>query len=498
MTRSRTRRAPRLLACLVLVLGLAVGELSLAAFAGAAPASPAASGVVAKRGPGAQERAQKRARRQAQRAARAQQVAATRRAALARERAWTPRDSTYFNYPEAKRAADRFRIRNVILAAIKATPGGASIRASTFTFVDTSISSALIAAHRRGVSVQVVVNRKESRKSRSFRTLARALNRRPRGTVVNPGTSFVSTCSGSCRGSGGNQHTKLYLFSQVGHAGFVSMVASANLTRFAAVGQWNHLDVSLGRDTYTRLLGVFDQMTLDTPSPFTTFVTKKLQAWVFPRPGTTPANDPVVASLRRISCIGPAPRTSPARAKRLKRQAQRIRQLPPRKRVRAQAQERARAAVRARAVAAQRARQRTAVRISMYAWHDARGTALARLVRQRADQGCDVAVIYSFVSPQVLRILRSKAGRGPIPMRRSITTRGGKPADYSHSKYVAVNGTWNNHRSQQVWTGSMNFTPLGTVSDDIVVRIPGARTYASYLANFQRVWTSRTSKRPGA
>ncbi|WP_188778743.1 phospholipase D-like domain-containing protein [Marmoricola endophyticus] len=485
-------RLGRLAAVAAVVLGLLGGELVLAGTATAA--SPAAVVQAKQPGPAKQKAAQqkaaqkkvarqKAAQKRAARAAKAARAAAVRKAAaarkLAQERAWTPHDATYFNYPLARRAADRFRIRNQVLAAVKASPAGSEIRLSTFTFIDATITEALVAAHRRGVSVQVVVNRYQAKKSKPFRTLSKALNKRPRGTVVTPDTSFVSTCRGSCRGSAGNQHTKIYLFSQVGHAGFVSMIASANLTRFAAVGQWNHLDVTVGRATYTRLRGVFEQMTLDAPSPFTTFVTKKLTAWVFPRPGTTPANDPVAADLNRISCVGPAPRVT-------KTQARRIKAMPKAKQV-----------ARSKAVAARRTAQRTSIRISMYAWHGDRGVALAKLIRQRADQGCDVRIIYSFASKQVMRVLRAKGhGHGPIPMRRSTTSRGGKVADYSHSKYVAVSGTWNNTRGQQVWTGSMNFTALGFVSDDIVARYPGPRTYTSYLANFNRVWAAKSSTRP--
>jgi hypothetical protein len=42
----------------------------------------------------------------------------------------------------------------------------------------------------------------------------------------------------------------------------------------------------------------------------------------------------------------------------------------------------------------------------------------------------------------------------------------------------------------------MNFTHLGLVSDDIIIRLAGRKVYRSYLKNFRRVWHAPTARVP--
>jgi hypothetical protein len=141
--------------------------------------------------------------------------------------------------------------------------------------------------------------------------------------------------------------------------------------------------------------------------------------------------------------------------------------------------------------------RRTVIRIAMYAWFDDRGDYLAREVRRKWNNGCDVKIEYAVLNSKVKHILYSPTGRGRIPMRRVVRTDDqGLVVDYNHSKYVAVSGAINHAGREAVWSGSMNFTGLGVISDDIVLRLDGRRTFRSYLTNFRRVWHSPKATKP--
>lgn len=411
---------------------------------------------------------------------------------------WSPKDSTVFNYPFSKKLKERFRIRRHVLAAVKDSPRGSRIRLATFTFVDAKVARALIRAHKRGVSVQVLVNRRDAKLFPPFHRLQKALGYRLRG---HPRTSrelasFVRTCEHSCRGTRGNLHSKIFLFSQVGHTHWVSMVGSANLTKFAAKGQWNHLNTITGRATYLRLRHIFNQMRRDRPMrrPYALFTTPKTVIRVFPRPHTTPRNDPMMRVLRRVDCratshtgvkVKPNPKPVHKHRKHRKHHKHRKPHGSPTKHASKKKKTQ------------QPITRRTVVRIAMYAWFDDRGDALARAVRQKWNQGCDVRVIYSVLNRRVKQILYSPSGRGRIPMRRSVTRDDlGTVVNYNHSKYLAVNGRYDGKGSNLVWAGSMNFTALGLVSDDIVVRLRGHAVYQAYRQNFRRVWLAHTSRKP--
>ena len=393
---------------------------------------------------------------------------------------WSPRDGTIFNYPFSPRIEDRFRVRRHILDAVKGSPRGSRILLASFSFFDAKLARALIAAHRRGVTVQVLVNRKDANLSPPFQHLRKALGHSLRGhpRTARSRASFARTCAFSCRGSHGNLHAKIYLFSQVGHRRWVSMVGSANLTKFAAENQWNHLNTITGKPTYVRLRHVFDQMRRDHRQrhPFEKFATPKTVTWVFPRLHTTVRQDPMMRILSRVDCQA-APHTGiKVPVKHPKRKHQKHRH-----------QHRQHHGI----------TRRTVIRISMYAWFDNRGDALARAVRQKWNQGCDVRVVYSVLNGKVKRILYDPSGRGRIPMRRSVVPDYlGHVTSYNHSKYVVVNGSFAGKGRRLVWTGSMNFTQLGLTSDDIIVRLAGRRVYHSYLANFRRVWHAPTARIP--
>ncbi|MDQ6687669.1 MAG: phospholipase D family protein [Actinomycetota bacterium] len=411
---------------------------------------------------------------------------------------WSPADSTIFNYPFGS-WPDQFAIQRHILGAINGSPRGSSIRLTTFTFIDPKIARALVAARLRGVSVQLLVNRKNWRQSgplhKMRRALGTSLHGHPRKSLAR--ASYARLCTQSCRGVQGNLHSKIYLFSKVGHTRFVTMTGSANLTTFAAVGQWNHLDTIIGRRIYLFYLKIFDQMRLDRPvrNPFQVFGGAPLAIWVFPRPGTNSVNDPMTKVLDNISCRAPAhtgvavPAPKKAKPTKKSKHARSSRS--------ARAKSKKKRHKKSTHTAPRPFTRRTLIRIGMYAWFENRGNWLARAVRKKWNEGCDVRIIYAVFNGTSKRILFSPTGRGRIPMRRSVTTDYlGNVIDYNHSKYLAVSGMYAGKPREAVWTGSTNFTNLGLNSDDVTMMLRGRRVFTAYFRNFLRVWRSKTSKRP--
>ena len=401
---------------------------------------------------------------------------------------WSPGRATNFNYPFST-AAKRNAIRHRVLKAIKYTPRGARIRLVTFSYNDAKMTRALIRAHRRGVSVQLLVNRDGERLGRPYDKLQRELGdrRKPRHGMSPAKVSFARSCLRSCRGRGGNLHSKIFLFSQVGHTRWVSMVGSANLTRKATMGQWNHMDTLVGERTYVRLGMLFNQMKADRrpEHPIWKFRTDHAVFWAYPHPFADPSRDPMVRALRRISCRA-TPHTGipvrKARAKPAKKKQAHGSKAHPKK----------------QKPAPRPITRRTVIRIGMYAWFDDRGNYLAREVRRKWNRGCSVRVEYAVLNSKVKRILYNPSGRGRIPMRRVVRTDelNGEVVDYIHSKYVAMSGTYRHRGHRFVWSGSMNFTGLGPYCDDLVFRLHGRRVVKSYFRNFRKVWHSPKAQRP--
>ncbi len=227
------------------------------------------------------------------------------------------RAGTVFNYPNRSRA-ERTAIQRRVLNTIRSTWGGrrdrlhaahatnGTIRMATWSFNDMAVARALYAAHRRGVSVQIVAAKHPNIGSRPWRWLRKRLKTRlyPAGhrELANR-WSFARTCRGSCRGHGGTPHSKYFLFSNVGsrHRPTITMQTSMNLTTMAYKGQWNHATTTWKRDVYHAFYKVFRESRLDRPvrGAYRTHVSGGITSIFFPRPGTTANYDPVMQDPRQ-------------------------------------------------------------------------------------------------------------------------------------------------------------------------------------------------------
>ena len=108
-----------------------------------------------------------------------------------------------------------------VTSTVKSVPAGGTIRLAVFSLNDDALADALIAAVKRGVSVQIVANNHNITNSipglppsPSFKRLRNVLGYQRTEPGKDPErVSFARICSRSCRGTGGSVHYKMFLFS---------------------------------------------------------------------------------------------------------------------------------------------------------------------------------------------------------------------------------------------------------------------------------------------
>jgi hypothetical protein len=135
-----------------------------------------------------------------------------------------------FNHPfkPAKRGA----IQRKIIKTLKNVEPGQTVRVMTWNFDSPLLAGKMIAAHNRGVSVQIIMARglaREQGSHRSYGVLTRALKK---GNADRPKElrSWIRTCSATCRGKGGAMHNKMMLVSKSGATNSIVMQGSRNFS----------------------------------------------------------------------------------------------------------------------------------------------------------------------------------------------------------------------------------------------------------------------------
>jgi phosphatidylserine/phosphatidylglycerophosphate/cardiolipin synthase-like enzyme len=385
------------------------------------------------------------------------------------------RPGSVFSFPNRGKK-QQVAIRKRVLNTIKSTWGGrryssgaarpsnGRIRIATWTFDDWAIARALYWAHKRGVSVQVLAAKRPNQKHRPWRWLRKRLphTQYKRGHPETANRwSFARTCRGSCRGRGGTAHSKYFLFSNVGtsHVRTITVQSSMNLTRMGYKGQWNHATTTWRRGVHKAFRHIFAESRRDRPvsKTYRRFGNGKVQSSFFPRPGTTANYDPVMRALRNnVQCTG--------------------------------------------AAAGGDRRHRTQIRIIQYALYNTRGVWIAKRLKRLWNAGCNVKVIYGVTSRPVLAILRSRAGRGRVPMKQSVIRNAyGEIVKYNHSKWMTITGRWGrSRRAHMVFSGSSNWGNLAFSSDEQMQQISSYGHTRQHLAAFTKTWRQRSSRRPGA
>ena len=256
--------------------------------------------------------------------------------------------------------------------------------------------------------------------------------------------SYVKRCIGSCRGAGGNMHSKFFTFSRTGKARHVVMVSSSNLNRGGAQGGWNELYTIKNRPvSYRGYVRVHRDMTDDRKAGDKKVEVRdgKLVSRFFPMRNASKKTDPTLRDLNRIECrsaIGP-----------------------------------------------------TRVHVSMFYWKGRRGNYLASRLLSMARQGCKVSVLYGAPSLEIAERLRKAADRRLINLWDSRWDRNqdGYNEVRTHAKYVLVKGTYGKDRKAHVvMTGSQNWV-AGSLSrsDETTLNIQSARAYGEYLRNWKTI-----------
>ncbi len=411
--------------------------------------------------------------------------------------AYVPPGGGTFNVPRPWGSdKERYRIvRTIEKAFNKVRPTRADPRpvilVSTYLLDRNQSVDALVAACRRGVAVRVILD--EDIKNRNSRRIITVLNgdnvpdrdgdgvpdRKPRARKCNrplgnkagrahedllsiqearrsvkaptedsvtwgKDGSYVKVCDGSCRGAGGNMHSKFFAFTHTGQVNNVVMVSSSNLNEGGALLGWNDLYVMKRRPaTYAGFKRVHREMTDDTRAgdrkleikdgPFT--------SRFFPMRKARRANDPTLEDLNRIRCGS--------------------------------------------------AYGRTRIHVSMFFWKGRRGNYLTDKLLNLAGNGCSVSIVYGAPSVQMAERLRNAARANRINLfdSRWDHNNDGFNEVRTHAKYVLVKGRVGKDRSShQVWTGSQNWV-AGSLSrgDEVSLNIAKRSAYRDYLRNWNTI-----------
>ena len=385
---------------------------------------------------------------------------------------WTAPSGPFFNDPH--RAEGHFRIERKVIDTINRTPKGSTIRIAIYSLDRMNVARALVAAHRRGVKVQVLLN--DHWENAAVRTVRAEIGKDPRRN------NFIYKCRQSCRGAANefnNLHSKIYLFSQAGRSEDVVAVGSANMTRNAAIHQWNDLYFTDGdHELFRQMVGLFNDMRKDHDTrqepmafcgtPLTGVCddsVDKHTVVAFPRV-SRPKDDLVVHLLDRVRCLTPDPVTGKVK--------------------------------------------RTRLALSMHTMRGARGDYLAEAIRQKWVQGCDVRVTYGLIGYHTKGVIAAPTKRGRIPLRSTgmdynlddnfdLNNDGIDDLIldyYSHQKYLIVQGTYNGvPDSSMVLTGSVNWSSLSTANDEVWFTVRGAVVAKKYLRNFDYQWNNTRNTR---
>ena len=389
----------------------------------------------------------------------------------ARER-WTAPQGPFFNDPRRKKGW--FRIERKVIDTIEHTPRGSTIRIAVYSFDRMPVAKALIAAHRRGVKVQMILN--DHQYTKAMRAVRKEIGaRRYR-------SSFIYRCTAGCRSKQNqynNMHTKFYSFSQAGRSKDVVAVGSANLMLNADKHQWNDLYFTSGdHELFRQFVRLFNDMRKDhdTRQPPQFFCgipangvscddsVDKHTVWAWPKP-SGPKNDSVLDLLGKVQCLTPDGAGG---------------------------------------------QKRSRIAVSMHTMRGKRGDYLAAAIRQKWIEGCKVRVMYGLIGYHTKRVVGAPTARGRIPLRSTgldfnpdddyDLNKDGKDdlilSFYSHQKYVAIQGTYNgNADTSMVVTGSANWASLSPGNDELWMTIRGKKLTRKYVRNFDYQWRNKRNSR---
>lgn len=380
---------------------------------------------------------------------------------------WKAYQGAYFNNPHIP--SQRYRIERRLLDTLRHVPKGQTVRIALYSLDRIPVANAIVAAKRRGVNIQMLLNDHWENRAMGIIRGALGTNRSAK--------SFIYKCKSGCRtlvDQYRNLHSKFYLFPKAGKSEKVIALGSHNFTNNADRHQWNDIYFFEAEDDlYKQFVDTFRDMKKDysstqpamhycgTPAngQFCDDSVDKYTNWVFPKKSTA-QSDLVLNMLNKIQCLTPDGAGGQVRTK---------------------------------------------LALSMHTMRGQRGNYLAAAIRNKWAEGCDFRVSYGLIGYQTKQILGAQTARGRIPLRS--TGLDYNPDDdfdlnndgdddviltyYTHQKYFVVQGTYNGvPNTNMVLTGSSNWASLGTAQDEIFFTINGAGNAKRYLKNFETFWNS--------
>ena len=122
---------------------------------------------------------------------------------------WKAYKGAFFNNPHVN--ADRFKIERRIIDTIRHVPKGETIRIAVYSFDREGVADALIAAHKRGVKIQMLLNDHQDTHAMKRVRAVLGTNRFAK--------NFIYKCKQGCRTFADqyrNLHSKFYTFTQAG------------------------------------------------------------------------------------------------------------------------------------------------------------------------------------------------------------------------------------------------------------------------------------------
>jgi phosphatidylserine/phosphatidylglycerophosphate/cardiolipin synthase-like enzyme len=390
---------------------------------------------------------------------------------------WRPQLGPVFNDPLRGDKSARAIVTRLV-KAINHTRRGSLIRIAVYSFDRGDVLAALRRARKRGVFVQVIVNK--SVMSDGARGLQKLLGKNPRKR------NFVVACDGRCRkkGSGGNMHAKVYTFSRTGGAQYLVITGSGNLTSKGVYRQWNDsYGVANDKKLYDTWGVMFNQMARQrstTARRLSYTTTTGGYNYTFQRALASQggqvatsqtvlsryraAADPAWKRIQKVSCVAPK---------------------------------------------GYGVGGRTAIRIAMYGMFKSRGEALAKALVRKKQQGCDIKVIMSVPGGHTYKVME----RAGIPLRsadwqfaeRNAAEEDGisgfGPRFYSHLKFMAINGGYaagaTTAGTRTVWTGSENWDSLSFANEEFVLTVNDASVYRQYVDRWNSMWNGRATHAMG-
>ena len=405
------------------------------------------------------KKAKARARKSAAKAAKVNAAYGAKATAAARARAaagpaygWAPSNKTVFNNPKGSRYSEH-AIISQLATAIDATPVSGEIWMAQFLLDIPALTTKLIAAHRRGAYVRILIDNGE--KGREIRRLRKVLGTNKKAR------SFVATCRHGCMSSKpSNQHAKFFLFSVAGKGRLVSMISSANPYGENVYNSWNNHHTIVGdAKIYSSLRTYFIDMMADRNNAnyFRVTGSGKYTIYMYPRKARRPKDIVVLRALKQVSC------------KKTKKGY----------------------GTKAR---------RTMVRVANWGWTGAR-LDVARRLWTLHNHGCKVQVMINRgrIQKDVLQVLlrpSPKYGRMPVYDAWHDRNRDDIASLYVHHKMITIDGRLRKGRHVKItWTGSQNFTAGGTLrNNEIVLRIVDPAVVHAYNVNFAYIRQHHTRR----